>query len=839
MFTKVIEILLYVPTNLRNYHKELEIFIDKTLKESENSQAIDVKIVNTISKDTQIVISLIGDTLSEFDINFHEKYINRDFRFLFYYFQDIEIGIDDFSDEVFERVAFKSEIEKDVKLYNNFFDIEEIKDSLKINLKESISDIIHKTNYSKINAHVINRSKGNRFYNNNNNLENVSKYLKRDKKISLISGLGGVGKSALAIEYAVKSIKDHIYDYAIWFDIENGIDFEIKKFAIEYLLDESNDGKQDNTFYKKIFTTFIQENPNSLIILDNLNYHAQYKKELEYFLYTYDDFDIIITAREHIKELGIQPIELNIFKSKDNALEMFKLISIRKYSLEEENTLREIIEYLGRLPLALEITANALSYFEDMQVKDYLEALNEEGLSVFEKLEDHNKHVESLRATLNVNEKIIKHEDSLTLLKVFSLISPEKIPQEIINKYIIKELDINNFNQSIALKNLERFSYITVSSDGYSMHRLLQEAIIDEFFPLKNTIQTELISKISLAILYWTYDGFSEANYGNYFNNAKEHVLYLLNRWGSILDISEAKIYLNTSYSAYIMNQSEDIELPLKLMTTAIALMANVDIDNEVKAIVCSQYGNVLKLNLEYERSIKAFETALSLSTEYKIISIIYENLADAYRQINMYDTAKSLLYKSLKLHINELGNSHPRVASVYGQLALIYENLKEYDIAIECNTKAIDINIKELGERHPNVAANKNNLAIIYDHMGRTKNAEILYQESLEIKKEAFGVNNPAVALGYRNISTFYTNHKRHIESFSAIYFALKIRLNLEISRNTKYDITDYFNRIIENRNNISHLERNHKVSMNKKIDELNLLFKEKEIKHKIKKLK
>ncbi len=206
MFIKTIEVLFHTPKTLMSYREELEGFISNVSRKLKNND-IDIKVVDKFSKDTQIVISLVGTHLGESDEFYYEKYQNREFRFLFYYFQDVELGIDDFSDEVFDRIEFKSKVERDSNIYSAFEGIGDIKRSLEVNLKDAIFDIEHKTNYSKINSSVISRSKGDRFYDNDNNLRRLDNFLRREKRISLINGLGGVGKTTLAIEYARKGFQ--------------------------------------------------------------------------------------------------------------------------------------------------------------------------------------------------------------------------------------------------------------------------------------------------------------------------------------------------------------------------------------------------------------------------------------------------------------------------------------------------------------------------------------------------------------------------------------------------------------------------------------------------------
>ena len=118
-----------------------------------------------------------------------------------------------------------------------------------------------------------------------------------------------------------------------------------------------------------------------------------------------------------------------------------------------------------------------------MSVDEYLQALKKEGLRLFDKISDYQpeNHLEGLIATLKINSKIRDNENSLKLLKAFALISPEPINQTIIEEYLVKELDTSEFDKTVSLRDLEKFSYIKLSKDNYSIHRLLQKSIENEY----------------------------------------------------------------------------------------------------------------------------------------------------------------------------------------------------------------------------------------------------------------------------------------------------------------------------------------------------------------------
>lgn len=781
-----IEILLYLPPFLLQEKEELKTFIQDNAEKSDAK--IEMDFVDKLSNKTQIVISLIRENLGQFDKEFYDKYQNNKLKFLFFYFQDISVDIDEIDDDIYDRIEFKDELETNIDIYNEFEEIRDLKDKIALNLKESLLDILHKTNHSKINTSVLSRTKGAKFFDHDNNLRKVDNFLRREKRISLINGLGGVGKTALAIEYAVQSLSNNIHDYVIWLDVQNGIDKELQTFTISYLVSNTDDGKQGKEYYDRKFDDFIGEHPNSLVIFDNFDKYENENslQELSKFSNKYKQLDIIITSREIIPTLDIHSIELEVFQKIDDALEMFLLNSTREYLSNEKETLKELFEHLGKLPLALEITANFLSD-SGMDVKVYLAEFKKKSLKLFDKLDDYNPqfHLENLRATLKINDKIINNKNSLDILKIFALISPEPIDKNIIEKYLMDDLDISDFDRVLCLKDLEKFSYIKKSNSNYSMHRLLQEAIRVEYFENEKSHQVELITKLSLAIFHWFVDSLRDSKYGSYFNQTKGHIDFIFKKWES-LNINEAKVYLYTSISAYIYSISEHKKDTLTSIIKAIDLIEYTDIKHNDKTIIYLQYAMTLQLNENYDEAEKTYKDIKDLSSSKMTQSAIYGNIASLYFEMKQYDIAIEYYYKSLDLKKTIYKKSHPSIATVYHNLALVYKELKEYE------------------------------------------KAEDLYKESLEVKINTLDSNHPALASTYNNLGTLYSSWKKYSQSFKNHYLSLKMRLNLELSPINITDIENSFYDINETKRFLK-LQGTQKMSINKQIDELNKLLAEK----------
>jgi hypothetical protein len=342
-----------------------------------------------------------------------------------------------------------------------------------------------------------------------------------------IVGMGGIGKTQLALAYAYEAKSYNFYDLICWIHSEKRTNIIQSYQRLLKKLDPTFSQIQlseleDSELVGELRSALAAKSQRWLLIYDNL--------------LTSDDLDglkpslnghILITSRSQIG-WDQPPLHLNIF-SENEAVELF--FKKRGYSegavfCEERNLVLKIAEKLGYLPLAL---SHAVSYIERKHdsLLSYLEKLEKRS---YELLLDHPDKILRLKALKLVNcDDNLRHEKcneilieaqrreqypypvsltlSLSLEHLMSLdrqilsylcyFNPENIPTNIF-KFLLMNFDdisLNNYELLMdSILKLSDYSIIQYKSkqNTISVHRLVQRAL--QHPPAKIvSILTELI----------------------------------------------------------------------------------------------------------------------------------------------------------------------------------------------------------------------------------------------------------------------------------------------------------------------------------------------------------
>ena len=339
-------------------------------------------------------------------------------------------------------------------------------------------------------------------------LEAITAHLKGTERgcaQSAICGLGGVGKTSLAVEYLWRHREDY-KDGIFWVSGESD---NLFKETFEDL------AKLFGTFDKNDFRETFKETTRYLqrrehlwcLVVDNLDLQTL-TKNMSYLLQgTWKQGahgHIIITTRRVAREISELAQMEERYCIALNCLTMEGSIQfLRKRTNKpegEDNEIRELIKSLGALPLALEQAARYITRVGcsfEIYVRQYeqeklrlLEKGKERGVEVTERSAVHTTwllNFEHIRNDKHYEKSVI--DAAIFIVKVCAFLYPDDIPFEIINcgsPQVDVESDIVQVLKS-PLKRLEILDLLTNFSlfqrqgkISFSVHRLVQEVIREE-----------------------------------------------------------------------------------------------------------------------------------------------------------------------------------------------------------------------------------------------------------------------------------------------------------------------------------------------------------------------
>lgn len=198
--------------------------------------------------------------------------------------------------------------------------------------------------------------------------------------IIVISGMGGIGKTALALEVADICINQKLFDSVIWNNFQQeqffsgivrsrispefGIDDVIERIA--YTLTEHDLLKLDKSQRKQRVLKLLQEK-KLLLILDSLDFNNNYSEQILLELRAFiNPTKVLITSRGRPKNQDqVHSIHLDGL-SKLEALEFFKHEAHGRgndlVSVADDVKLAQIIESIGRSPLAIKLAVSQLLF---------------------------------------------------------------------------------------------------------------------------------------------------------------------------------------------------------------------------------------------------------------------------------------------------------------------------------------------------------------------------------------------------------------------------------------------------------------------------------------------
>ena len=165
-----------------------------------------------------------------------------------------------------------------------------------------------------------------------------------------------------------------------------------------------------------------------------------------------------------------------------------------------------------------------------------------------------------------------------------------------------------------------------------------------------------------------------------------------------------------------------------------------------------------------------------SLGSEHPDVASALNNLAQLLQATNRLDEAEPLMRRALEIDERSYGPAHPEVAKYLNNLVVLLYTTNRLAEAEPLMRRALAILEQSLGSGHPNVAGALNNLARLLSATNRLAEAEPLYRRALEIDERSYGPGHPDVARDLNNLARLLSATNRLAEAEPLYRRALEI---------------------------------------------------------------
>jgi len=561
-----------------------------------------------------------------------------------------------------------------------------------------------------------------------------------------LTGLGGIGKTQTAVEYAYRYRQD--YQAIFWVQAETRelLIGDLTRIAALLQLPE-REAQQQEVIVAAV-TRWLEAQPGWLLVLDNVEDAALAREPLP----TQGQGHVLLTARAQALGALDRATPLQALPADEAARFLLRRANrlaadaLRASTPPEQQTqARAIAKALGGLTLALD---QAGGYIEETgcALADYLALFQTRRKALLgSRGTDAQGHPDPVAVTWSVAFEQVEQASpaAADLLRLCAFLHPDAIPEDLFRDGMealppaLQEAVNDPLQWNEALKALRRYSLIErqPETQTLALHRLVQ-AVLQDVMPDDERREwaeyaVRLVSAAFPFIEFVTWPRCQQL---------LPHALICaehIEAW-----------HLTLSEAARLLNQT----------------------------------GFYLRERAQYVEALLLYQRALAIDEQtlgptHPSVSAVLNNLADIYDTQGLYAKALPLYQRALAIDEQAYGPNHPDVAQGLNNLAELYRAQREYAEALPLHQRALEIREEVLGPTHPDVAVSLNNLAVLYEDQGQHGESLPLKKRALAIWEQTLGPTHPLVAAGLSNLAVFYYSQRQYEEALPLLQRALAIR--------------------------------------------------------------
>ncbi|WP_309386904.1 tetratricopeptide repeat protein [Cerasicoccus frondis] len=641
-------------------------------------------------------------------------------------------------------------------------------------------------------------------------------------KVDTLFGAGGIGKTQLAIEYALR-YQQHYTALLLIVAGRTEAEFEtgaetpaapqkpeevlerlqanLAELAAGHALGLEGYTPGNVPHNHSLVHRWLRAHPGWLLILDNVDTQEDRAAVRQEFA-NLTTGNRLITSRLSDWGPHAHPLPVGVLPAGKGAELLARLI--RQPHAADESTpqaLHELESELENLPLAL---TQAAAYIKDQAISpvEYLRRWREQSEpTLFTHADPDNRYRAPIGKTYALSLAAAGPE-AHQLLRILSFLAPEPLPAHLITvaaNAVEAQRDPAGFEAKLAaiiapIENLHQHRFTLAEHTGYvdidqatdqidlaetvrklglqtlpaienprrAFGRLIDFGLLEATANRSVVRLHRVIAAVTRATMEATVRCKHLATALRWLSQAMPFQADDARSWEIITPLA---VHISAALSQNVAQAGETGE-PLKPSATGYLL-------NQLSSYHWAQGS--------HREALRLAEQYLNLAithygSEHSEVAVAHNNMALHLEETARFAEAEDHYRQALAIDEATLPVNHPTLAIRNSNLAALLTKMGKHEVAVERLQQAVTIGKAAWGERHPNQATILNNLAYMQEQRGKLPEAERLYREALGISKATLPPDSPDLATHYHNLGLLLMRIDRAQEAYPLLQDAWRI---------------------------------------------------------------
>ena len=617
--------------------------------------------------------------------------------------------------------------------------------------------------------------------------------IEEDCQRTALVGLGGVGKTQIALECAFQLQLASPTCSVLWVQASDATSFDkaYRNIGQQLKIPGLENDKAD--VKRLVKTQLSQESTGKwLMIVDNADDFKMFYNSNDdngsSALSEYLPFSplgaILFTTRDReaaTRYAGSNLIDIDAMDDSESR-ELLQRSLQNKQLIEDKGSITTLLKLLVNLPLAI-MQAAAYINAKGSTIAEYLRIYEESSDNVIKLL---SKDFEDRRRYPNMKNPIattwlisfkqiqVRNPLAAEYMAFISCVNEQDIPRGLLPP-------ASEFDKTEALGTLKAFGFIKerFSTASYDMHRLVHIAM-QNWLKLKDEWRSwneKTLNQITDAFPWPQHE--NRAVWMMYLSHAKCAITVFKSSFGETYNLPSSLLH-NLGESSRIRGKYAEAEAmdqqALQLRETVLG-KDHPDTLRSMSSLAASlrHQGKYAEAEAMHRQALQLRETVLGKDHPDTLRSM--SSLAASLGHQGKYAEAETMHRQTLQLREMVLGKDHLETLRSMSSLAASLGHQGKYVVSEAMHWQILQLRETVLGKDHPETLKSMSNVAVSLHQQGKYAEAEAIHQQTLQLRETVLGKDHPDTLRSMSSLAASLHHQGKYAEAETMHWQILQLR--------------------------------------------------------------